>query len=332
MKVLTNRWYVACPGSELDMPPVAKIICGQPVVLFRNAQGKAAIISNVCPHRKAPLSMGNVHDGILTCKYHGMAFNESGHCVHIPSQSAIPPKAHIRSYPAMERYGFVWIWPGNPALKDDHPLPDLPWREDPLWNSSLIQYFHVRSSHSLMSDNLLDLSHVAFLHAGSIGFEPNQLENDPLEVSISDTSIRTSRVFKNTTQAPAHRSWRRLQEPINRVQVAVWTPPGNVSVLSRNENSEDSVDLRADHFITPETSSTHHYYIALARNFRVDDEALSAQLDTDARRVHQEDVEIAEAQEAMRALTPDIPEMALKADKGITASHRILDALAEAER
>lgn len=329
--MLKNYWYVACASAEISAKPLGRIICNEPVVVFRQDDGVAAILRNVCPHRQAPLSMGSVDGKVLRCRYHGMEFNAQGRCVHIPSQDVIPPRAHIKSYPCVERYGMVWIWPGEPELADPDTVPALPWREDSAWNSDIVQYFHVKSAHILMNDNLLDLSHVAFLHADSIGFDSKRLEGDPLEVTIEDLSVSTQRVFKNTIQAPAHKAWRELEEPIDRTQLAQWHPPCTINVLARNENDEAQVDLRADHFITPETDGTHHYFIAMARNFRIDDTALTQKLDDGARVVHSEDVEIAEAQQAMKQWTGGAPDMALKADKAVTAAHKILARLEAAE-
>lgn len=329
--MLKNYWYVACTADELSETPIGRIICGEPVVIFRQENGQAAILRNVCPHRQAPLSMGTVQGGVLRCRYHGMEFDAQGKCVHIPSQDVIPPRSHIKSYPSQERYGLIWIWPGDPELADANALPQLPWREDPSWNSDIVQYFHVKSAHILMNDNLLDLSHVAFLHADSIGFDSKRLEDDPFEVTIEDSYISTRRVFNNTMQAPAHKAWRELKEPIDRTQLAEWRPPCNINVLARNENHEAQVDLRADHLITPETESTHHYFIAMSRNFRIDDEALTRKLDEGARKVHSEDVEIAEAQQEMKRWTGGTPDMALKADKALTAAHKILARLAQQE-
>lgn len=329
--MLMQYWYVACSSQELTDTPLARVICNEPVVIFRPTQGQVAILRNVCPHRRAPLSMGRVEGGVLRCAYHGMAFNDQGRCVHIPSQDIIPPRSHIRSFPAIERYGLVWIWTGDAEQADPSKLPTLPWREDSGWNSDIVQYFHVNSEAALMVDNLLDLSHVAFLHASSIGFEAGRLEDDPLEVHIDENSVSTQRVFKNTRQAPAHKAWRALAEPIDRTQLAQWFPPSRVHVLARNENDDAQVDLRADHFITPESTNSHHYFIAMSRNFRVDDHALTAQLDEGARTVHLEDVEIAEAQQALRPWTADSPDMALKADKAISAAHRIVERLRKAQ-
>lgn len=329
--MLKNFWYVACTSAELAQQPLGRIICNEPVVIYRQADGAPAILKNVCPHRQAPLSMGVVEGNTLRCIYHGMTFDAGGKCVHIPSQDVIPPRSHIRSYPAQERYGLVWIFTGNPELADNTPLPARPWRESPEWNTDVVQYFHVNAAAELMNDNLLDLSHVAFLHASTIGFDARRLEKDPLQIDVDDGCIRTTRVFKNTTQAPAHKAWRALAEPVDRTQLAEWTAPYNVTVLVRNENAEEQVDLRADHFITPETDTSHHYYIALSRNFRTDDTAFSEKLDVDTRRVHTEDVDIAQAQQTMKPWVANEPQMALKADKAVTAAHRMLAALAEKE-
>src|SRR5690606_18696081 len=124
---------------------------------------------------------------------------------------------------------------GEPALAENTELPAMPWREDPEWNTEIIQYFHVKGSHQLMNDNLLDLSHVAFLHSNSIGFDSKRLEADPLEVTVKDEYVSTQRVFKNTIQAPAHKAWRELAEPIDRTQLAEWHPPCTINILARNE-------------------------------------------------------------------------------------------------
>lgn len=329
--MLKNFWYVACSTDDLDEKPLARVICNEPVVIYRQATGHPAILRNICPHRQAPLSMGSVRGNVIRCVYHGMEFDAQGQCVHIPSQDVIPPRAHIRSFPATERYGLIWIWPGDPQLADEALLPRLPWREQSEWNSEIIQYFHVKGEARLMNDNLLDLSHVAFLHANSIGFDSNRLDDDPLQVIVDGDTVSTQRVFKNTVQAPAHKAWRELKEPIDRTQQAQWHPPGVVNVLARNENEEDCVDLRADHFITPETDCTHHYFVAMSRNFRIDDAELTRKLDEGARKVHMEDVEIAEAQQSMRPWTGSTPDMALKADKAVTAAHRIVQRLEDAE-
>ena len=332
MTIVKNAWYVACAGKDLQERPLGRNICNEPMALFRTESGQAHALRDLCPHRKAPLSMGRVSGETLRCIYHGLAFNGAGQCTHIPSQDAIPPRACVRSFPVREQYGLIWVWPGDPALADSGLLPERPWLEDEAWDRDVVQYFNVKAAYTLMGDNLLDLSHVAFLHHPSIGFNPKLLEKDPLQTRVDEGAVSNERIFVGTTQAPAHKAWHEFPGEITRVQQSRWTPPGNVTVLVRNEDASKQVDLRADHFITPETEGTHHYFVVISRNFRIGDAALSAQLDRDTRAVHMEDVEIAEAQQRMRGLFPDVPEMGLMADKGVRAAKRILDELIAKEQ
>ena len=106
----------------------------------------------------------------IECPYHGLQFDPAGRCVKIPSQEEIPRKAHICSYPVVERWGVVWIWMGDPDLADPASIPHKPWRADPAWNSENVHYFHIKASHLLMTDNLLDLLHVSWVHVNTIGF------------------------------------------------------------------------------------------------------------------------------------------------------------------
>ena len=111
-----NAWYVAAfaadvaPGKTLGRKYLNK-----PVVLFRTGAGAVAALEDRCPHRLAPLSMGECADGGLRCGYHGMLFDGSGACLSIPGQSVIPPTATVRAYPVIERYGLVWLWTGGGA-------------------------------------------------------------------------------------------------------------------------------------------------------------------------------------------------------------------------
>lgn len=331
MPILMNHWYVACTRHELAERPLGRDICNEAVVLYRGTSGTAHALRDLCPHRKAPLSMGRIEGDALRCAYHGMRFASDGRCDHIPSQDAIPRQACVRAFPVQERYGLVWIWPGDPALAEAQPLPARPWLEQPDWNHDVLQHFPVRAAYTLMGDNLLDLSHVAFLHGTSIGFDPRRLENDPLQMRIVEGEVINERIFENTEQAPAHRAWHAFPGKVRRVQRSAWSAPANVTVLVRNEAEGVQVDLRADHFITPATHDSHHYFIAVSRNFRIEDAELSAKLDAGTRAVHLEDVAIAEAQQRMNQRYPEVKEVALRADRAITAAHRMLDQLASRE-
>ena len=165
---LKNFWYVAAEPQELDGGPLARIILGEPVVLYRRADGAPAALEDRCCHRRMPLSHGRVAGNDLQCGYHGLTFAADGVCVAIPNQTRIPPGARVRSYPCVERWGWVWIFPGDAARAEATPLPDFSQHGSAGW-AAVGGYLHVGGNHQLLVDNLLDLSHVSFVHRGSIG-------------------------------------------------------------------------------------------------------------------------------------------------------------------
>ena len=115
MTFLKNAWYVAAWSAELEAGRLlARRLLDEPVVLYRDSEGHAWALADRCPHRFAPLSMGQLVNGHVQCRYHGLRFEGGGACVHNP-HGPVPRAAHVRSYPLLERYSAVWIWMGDPA-------------------------------------------------------------------------------------------------------------------------------------------------------------------------------------------------------------------------
>src|SRR4051812_44748138 len=82
--MLRNAWYIAAWADELGATPLARRICNEPIVLFRDRDGRAAALEDRCCHRAAPLHLGGVVENGLQCGYHGLIFDGSGRCVTIP--------------------------------------------------------------------------------------------------------------------------------------------------------------------------------------------------------------------------------------------------------
>jgi len=165
---LKNCWYVAAWDHELDDGFLAHTILGEPVVLFRSSDGAAVALENRCCHRHLPLSEGRLVGDTLECGYHGLAFGFDGKCVNVPGRAAIPSDARVRSYPVIERYRWIWIWMGDPALADAAAIPDYHWNDDPEW-LAYGDVYYVKDDCRLLIDNLMDLSHIQFLHASTLG-------------------------------------------------------------------------------------------------------------------------------------------------------------------
>src|SRR5438046_2032548 len=116
--LLCNAWYIAAWADELAAAPIGRRICNEPVVLFRDGAGKAAVLEDRCCHRAAPLHLGSLVEAGLQCGYHGLVFDGAGKCVSIPGQRLIPDSATVRAYPVVEKNQLVWVWMGDPKLAD----------------------------------------------------------------------------------------------------------------------------------------------------------------------------------------------------------------------
>ena len=259
-------------------------------MLFRAEDGVVAALEDFCPHRGAPLSLGKVRDdGRIVCGYHGLVMGGDGRCVSMPGQRVRPT---IRSYPALERYGFVWIWPGDKSQADPARLHPLPWAESPEWVYGGGLY-HVKCDYRLMIDNLMDLTHETYVHATSIG-QPEIEEAAPATRVEGDSAI-TSRFMTNIAAPPFWRAALRGNHladdvPVDRWQICRFTPPSHVMIEvgvahaghgGYDAPAERKVSSIVVDFITPETDASIWYFWGMARNFNVGDAALTA---TDPRR------------------------------------------------
>src|SRR4051794_40724642 len=101
---------------------------GAPIVIFRGDDGRLRALENRCAHRQLKLSMGHVAGCQIACGYHGWTYDEGGQVSHFPHDlfGRRPPKVRIGSYPVRERYGLIWIFPGDPAMAERRSIPDIP--------------------------------------------------------------------------------------------------------------------------------------------------------------------------------------------------------------
>lgn len=151
-----------------SVSPLAIRLLGNDYVLWRSADGRLAAAPDRCPHREAPLSIGEVNDGILTCAYHGWDFGADGTCVSVPSSgpdASIPPTAHLVCVVVEERYGLVWLCPGEPA----GPLPAMRWDDDPAFRRINTGIEPWAVSAPRMVDNFMDFSHFPWVHTATFG-------------------------------------------------------------------------------------------------------------------------------------------------------------------
>ena len=168
MNYVRNAWYVASWVQDLEPDkPTAITILGEPIVLWRAGEQLVAMADR-CVHRMAPLSLGRCEGMTLRCMYHGLVFGTDGVVVEIPGQAVIPPQARVKSYRVVEKHSWVWVWMGDPALADETLIPAAIGFDHPdyILGRGALDY---AAEARLVNDNLLDFSHVSFVHANSFG-------------------------------------------------------------------------------------------------------------------------------------------------------------------
>jgi len=166
---IRNCWYMAGWSRDFARDQAAVVtILDESVVIYRTADGTPVALRDRCCHRFAPLSMGRIEGDDIRCMYHGFKFAPSGKCIEIPGQARIPPQAGVRRYPIVEKYSGAWVWMGDPARADESLIPHFVGIDDPAWvmKPGRMDY---DANYVLINDNLLDLSHIAFLHNRTLG-------------------------------------------------------------------------------------------------------------------------------------------------------------------
>jgi len=158
------------------------------MVFFRGPDSLIAAVEDFCPHRGAPLSLGYVENGELVCGYHGLTMGADGKTASMPGQRVQSFPCN-KSYSTVERYGFVWVWPGAQDQANPSLIPTLDWAISEEWayGGGL---FHINCDYRLMIDNLMDLMHETYVHASSIGQKENgdSSKGPPMNRFIQGTS------------------------------------------------------------------------------------------------------------------------------------------------
>lgn len=266
MRYLLNAWYVAALSHEVSMrAPFARVLLDQSVVLFRGADGSPIALEDRCPHRFAPLSGGKLVEGALQCPYHGLRFGAGGRCVFNPhGDGRVPSRAQVREYPVRERYGAIWLWPGDPQRAQTTPLPAFDYL-DPQRSFTSECYLHTRANYQLSADNLLDLSHLQYVHADTFGSE--QIAKGAVQARVEGETVWVHRSSERERLSPMVAQSFNLMyaELADREFHVRWEPPGLVTIVIRACESglpETAMEICSAHWLTPETPSSTHYFFA----------------------------------------------------------------------
>jgi len=337
-----NAWYVAATPNEIDEKPLGRMICGERIAFYRGERQQVAAVQDFCPHRGAPLSLGYVEDGKLVCGYHGLAMGCNGKTVSMPGQRVAGFPA-IKAYPVVERYGFIWVWPGDPALADASTIPHMEWYDNPEWAYGGGLY-HIRCDYRLMIDNLMDLTHETYVHSTSIG--QKEIDETPCKTTVQGDQVVTARHMTGIKPPPFWKAALRshgLPDDglVDRWQICRYTPPSHViievGVALQGHGGYDApndkkVYAQVIDFITPETETTMHYFWGMARKFNPTDKALTAAIREGQGKIFAEDLEMLERQQQNLLAYPEKKLLMLNIDAGGVQARKIIDRLIAAEQ
>ena len=337
-----NFWYVAAWDHEVRRQELMRrTICNQPVVLWRDGAGKAAALEDRCCHRHMPLSDGRVVEDCVECPYHGLLYDASGACVKIPSQPNVPPQARVRSFPVVERYHWIWIWMGDPALADPSKIEDFHWMDDPKWRAKGDR-LDLAGNYLLLVENLLDLTHLQFVHRTTLG--TSAIAGAPIVTEREGNLVRVSRWIMDSPPPPFFQRAGGFapNQHIDRWQIIEFTPPGFVRLDvggaiagtgAREGNRSQGISMRNLNAITPETDKTTHYFWAQAHDFMIDDPSVTELVYRQVRTAFFEDLAIIGSQQKnLDAYGEALPaQIDFKQDAGVVQARRVVDAILASE-
>lgn len=328
---LKSRWYVGAWSAELGAKPITRRILDQPIVFFRTASGRAVALYDRCAHRGAPLSIGTVKDEEIECGYHGFRYRPDGRCGFMPGHHAVAAEISVRTFPVVEKWGWVFVWMGDPARADPACVPDYHWIGDPAWvgKGDLLR---VGASYTLVRDNLLDLSHSKYVHKQTLATDA--VTEYPVKATVEGDRVCVERVMPRITASPFFAALGGHTRPVDHRQLIELEPAASVvisvRVMSAAGTGENiATEFRVINALTPETERSTHYFWSLQRNFALDNAEVHDRMYRMNRDTFIEDILVLERQQERIESDPGWAPLITPADQGIVLADRVLRRLIE---
>lgn len=334
-----NSWYVGAWSDEIGPGGLlARTLLGERVVFYRLSDGSLAALEDRCCHRGLPLSMGCVRGDQLQCGYHGLTFDRDGICVHVPGQERVPPAARVRRFEVVEQDHLVWIWMGEEGRADAAAIVRHPWHDDPAWMWVKDRYL-VHANYQLITDNLMDLTHVGYVHGRTIGGTPQAHSEAEATTTGTDRGVKVVRWMLDSIPPPAYTAAHQFKtERVDRWMEIEFFAPCTVRIYTGavDVNTGATAGRRDGGFAfmglnvqTPETEASTHYFWSGAGN-KPGVPAARARLLESLQITFAEDKVIVEAQQASLDARPG-PLVMIGSDAGMMRARRLVGAMVETE-
>jgi len=285
--------------------------------------------------------MSRVIGDQIECGYHGFTFDSAGQCVRIPAQSHVPAGFRTRHYPTVERWKWIWIWAGSaqdadPSLIPDHEEAGL---EGGDWLAEVGCDFSVQARYQLFNENLLDLTHLTFLHSGTIGTPGIATAKITTEVDGRVVRVKRDTLDEDATPFYAARLGISVSK-IDRRHVTTFTAPSFHVIHVTTTEAASAADGRAPavygehkivHAITPETQTTMRDFWAFTRTYNRSAEA-SDYLRKNLSEVIRQDIVALEAVESLIGSGERRVELSCAADEASLKGRQVVQGLLREQR
>lgn len=329
-----DEWYCAGLSSEFGPRLLARRILGDAIVFHRTSAGAVVALEDRCAHRSFPLSKGTLVDDHIVCGYHGFRYDVRGDCVRVPSMARPPRHIGVRDYPVRELGRTVWIWMGDAPPPDGDGPPVQPWMTRTS-HPGMVGALHLRANYVGLHENLLDLTHIEYLHAATLGQGAAGMAAAPYETVIDGERISVVRRVDHARLAPVFADTTGLGDipDATRVTSTTYRSPAFEEVsatyfdASLPEAGRREFEVRTAHLITPETQSTTHYFIDHTWNWAIDDPRLLEVMRRGLFDAFEEDVAglaLVERTLAERDGDPSFHEASVASDAAAVALRRLL--------
>jgi phenylpropionate dioxygenase-like ring-hydroxylating dioxygenase large terminal subunit len=175
-----KNWYVIGEKNEFAKNKLyKKIVWNNDYVVWKNNDEFFAM-DNHCSHRGASLANGKLINQNVACPYHGYEFNSNGVLCKVPGLSFKNNRCqNMKSYQIREKNG--WVYLNINATLDEPVVPIFEEPEAKQVNCTA-NFLNIpfNSYARLVSENSLDVMHIAYVHSfGNIQVPSPIYENPP---------------------------------------------------------------------------------------------------------------------------------------------------------
>ena len=317
---IRNCWYVIAWDHEVTHDGLfSRTVLGEPILVLRAADGSLSAMLDRCCHRLAPLSKGIREGDAVPCGYHGLKFDCSGQCIEVPGVDRVPPHLKVRSYPVVEHNRWIFVWMGEPEKADRSLLPDNFSNQHADWCNKP-GYMHYDVPYLLICDNLLDFSHLSYVHANTLGGSPAIARARPrIERMMAgagrQVGVKVSRIVPDVPPSPYWMSFRDgLEGLYERWFIYDFVLPGTLLMDSGGranaapDDESRTVHMHSCQTLTPETATTTHYFFQQScqrRDFEREPQTVD-RMHATLLKAFQEDRDMITAQYQALQATPDL--------------------------